>query len=76
VILLDTHIWVWWVSRDAQLTPAQRKHVQDHEATGLGVSVISCWEVSKLVELNRLELRRPVAEWIEQALSYPGVRLL
>jgi PIN domain nuclease of toxin-antitoxin system len=44
--------------------------------TGLGVSVISCWEVAKLVELKRLELRCPVAEWIQQSLAYPGIRLL
>jgi PIN domain nuclease of toxin-antitoxin system len=76
VILLDTHIWVWWVDGNSQLTPGHRKHVEDHERTGLGVSVISCWEVAKLVELNRLELRCPVAEWIEQALAYPGIRFL
>jgi PIN domain nuclease of toxin-antitoxin system len=76
VILLDTHIWVWWVDGSPQLDPARRKQIEDNEVTGLAVSVISCWEVAKLVELNRLELRRPVAKWIEQALSYPGIRLL
>lgn len=76
MILLDTHIWIWWVNGDAHLTPAQRRHVEDHEATGLGVSVMSCWEVAKLAELQRLELRCPVGEWIEQALAYPGIRLL
>ena len=76
MIVLDTHIWVWWVDGNSQLTPGQRKQIEDHERTGLGVSVISCWEVAKLVELNRLELRCPVAEWIAQALAYPGVRLL
>jgi PIN domain nuclease of toxin-antitoxin system len=76
VILLDTHIWVWWVDGNLQLTPAQRAHLEGNEATGLGVSAISCWEVAKLVELNRLELRCSVAEWIAQALAYPGIRLL
>lgn len=76
MILLDTHIWVWWVDGAAQMTPAQRSHVEENEETGLGVSVISCWEVAKLVELNRLELGCPVGEWIEQALAYPGIRLL
>jgi PIN domain nuclease of toxin-antitoxin system len=76
VILLDTHIWVWWVDGSPDLTPAQRKHIENHETTGLGVSVISCWEVAKLVELNRLALRYSPAEWMEQALAYPGVRLL
>ncbi|TMQ34907.1 MAG: type II toxin-antitoxin system VapC family toxin [Planctomycetota bacterium] len=76
MILLDTHIFVWWVDGSPQLTPAQRKHLEGSETSGLGVSVISCWEVAKLVELNRLVLRCPVAKWLEQALAYPGVRLL
>jgi PIN domain nuclease of toxin-antitoxin system len=76
MILLDTHIWVWWVNGSPQLTPAQSAHLEANESKGLGVSVISCWEVAKLVELNRLVLRCPVGEWIAQALAYPGVRLL
>jgi PIN domain nuclease of toxin-antitoxin system len=76
VILLDTHIWVWWVDGSSQLTSTQRNHIEAHERKGLGVSVISCWEVAKLVELNRLELRCPTREWIEQALAYPGIRFL
>jgi PIN domain nuclease of toxin-antitoxin system len=76
VILLDTHIWVWWVDGNPQLSAGQRQHIEAHERSGLGVSVISCREVCKLVELNRLVLRQPVAEWINQALAYPGIRLL
>jgi PIN domain nuclease of toxin-antitoxin system len=76
VILLDTHIWVWWVDGSPQLTPGQRQHIEANESSGLGVSVSSCWEVCKLVELNRLLLRQSVADWINQALAYPGIRLL
>lgn len=76
MILLDTHIWVWWVDSSLQLTSAQRSYLEANEASGLGVSVISCWEVAKLVELKRLVLRSQVGEWIAQALAYPGIRLL
>jgi len=38
--------------------------------------MISCWEVAKLVEYGRLQLPYPVAEWLDQALAYPSVRLL
>ena len=46
------------------------------EGQGLGVSVIACWEVAKLVAYGRLTLPCPVAEWLDQALGYPGIRLL
>jgi PIN domain nuclease of toxin-antitoxin system len=75
VILLDTHIWVWWVHDDPQLTMSQRQHLQDNEATRLGVSVISCWEVAKLVEVGWLTLPRLVGDWMRQALAYPGIHL-
>lgn len=51
MILLDTHLWIWWVSRDARLTTEHRSVLEQHQASGLGVSAISCWEVAKLVEL-------------------------
>jgi PIN domain nuclease of toxin-antitoxin system len=76
VILLDTHIWVWWVHGDARLTPTQLSHLQANEASGLGVGVISCWEVAKLVEVGRLVLPCPVSDWMDQALAYPGVQLI
>jgi PIN domain nuclease of toxin-antitoxin system len=73
VIILDTHIWVWWVHGDAHLPERYNTYLALHEAQGLGVSVISCWEVAKLVEYGRLTLPCPVAEWLDQALAYPGI---
>ena len=76
MIVLDTHIWVWWVHGDEQLTQAQRDAITANEADLIGISAISCWEIAKLVEYGRLELPSPLEEWFEQALSYPGVQLL
>ena len=76
VIVLDTHIWVWWVHGDERLRARHLEILQQNEKTGLGVSVISCWEIAKLVELKRLTLPIPVLDWFEKALSYPGVCLL
>ena len=41
-----------------------------------GVSIISCWDVAKLVEYGRLRLDRQVGLWMESALASPGVSLL
>jgi PIN domain nuclease of toxin-antitoxin system len=75
LILLDTHIWVWWVSHSRQLSPSSRRIVEA-DAERFSLSVISCWEVAKLVQYGRLELDRPVLEWIESALSLPNLELL
>lgn len=76
MIVLDTHIWVWWVQNDARLSQKYQLWLQQYQSQGLGVSIISCWEVAKLVENNRLTLPYPVKEWLEAALNYPGVQLL
>ncbi|HYU31411.1 MAG TPA: type II toxin-antitoxin system VapC family toxin [Thermoanaerobaculia bacterium] len=76
MILLDTHIWVWWVHGDRRLSSSAMSRLKQHEEGGLGVSIISCWEVAKLVEYRRLDLPGPIEEWLEQALQYPGIRLL
>ena len=76
MIILDTHIWVWWVDDSQQLRDRQRQIIQDNVQNGLGVSAISCWEVAKLVEYGRLELACPIEEWMEQAVAYPGMQLL
>jgi PIN domain nuclease of toxin-antitoxin system len=76
VILLDTHIWIWWVDDNQRLTNQLRQYLQEHEVDGFGVSIISCWEVAKLVERNRLQFNCPIERWLEQALNYPSIYLL
>lgn len=76
MIVLDTHIWIWWVHDDKKLTQAQRDVITANENDLIGIPAISCWEIAKLVELERLELPSSLEEWFELALSYPGVQLL
>ena len=76
MIVLDTHIWIWWVNDSPRLTEQHKKWIQDYQTQGLGVSIISCWEVAKLVEKNRLVLSIPIEKWLQTALAYPGVQLL
>jgi PIN domain nuclease of toxin-antitoxin system len=76
MILLDTHVWIWWVSQLSQLTVQMQQAIQNHQMSGLGVSMISRWEVAKLVEVGRLQLTLPPLNWLEEALAYPGVQLL
>jgi PIN domain nuclease of toxin-antitoxin system len=76
VIVLDTHIWVWWVNGSPQLSASKKQILTSLQADGLGVSAISCWEIAKLVEKGRLTLTVPVGQWIDQALAYPGICLL
>ena len=76
MIILDTHIWIWWVDNNSRLTVQHRNWIAEHQASGLGVSIFSCWEMAKLVEKHRIGLSVPLEEWFNSALAYPGVQLL
>ena len=75
MIVLDTHIWGWWVHGDHHLNNDQTKWLRENEEQGLGISIISCWEIAKLVEYKRLALPCSVEDWLDQALRYPGIIL-
>ncbi len=73
MILLDTHVWVWYVSNPEMLSRRAREAV-DLELTGgkpLFSSSISTWEISMLVSKGRLDLTMDVRDWIAKSESLP-----
>ena len=73
--LLDTHIWIWWVLGVPRLgTRAAWLEAQPTDA--LGRSVISIWEVAKLVQKGRLILPFDVRTWVDKALDETAVQVL
>ena len=76
MIVLDTHIWIWWVHGSDRLTQTQLDVIEANEDGVIGVSAISLWEIAKLVENGRLELPVPLEKWFAQALNYPGVQII
>jgi PIN domain nuclease of toxin-antitoxin system len=76
MIILDTHIWIWWIDENPKLSSQNLEIIQAHQNIGLGISIISCWEIAKLVEKGRLSFDCTVEAWLELALAYPGIELL
>ena len=66
--LLDTHVAIWWLMDDRKLPKIHAKTLERCERSGtpVGLSVISLWEIARLVERGRLELAQSVDESIEQ----------
>ena len=76
MIVLDTHIWIWWSDQNPKLTADYENAIQQNLSGGIGVSAISCWEIAKLVEKNKLQFSIPVEDWLMQALAHPSILLL
>ena len=72
-VLLDTHVWLWYLLGDDRLSGAQR-HIIEDETTDLVLSSISIWEAHLLIEKNRLPVDEPPGAWIKNALRTLQVR--
>ena len=76
MIVIDTHIWIWWVHGHPDLKAWMRERLLEQESDQIGVSVISCWEIARLVADSKLDLNRSISAWFAIALAYPGVELI
>jgi PIN domain nuclease of toxin-antitoxin system len=75
MILLDTHVWVnYTAQRFDHLSKAALSRIED--TTEIGVSDISCWEVSMLVQKGRLKLNMDTMDWISDALLNPKIEII
>ena len=67
-VLLDTHIWVWWLTPRSPLSRRERDGLdalaEKHE---LRLSAVSLWEAQMLHAKGRIEIPLAFADWIEQA---------
>lgn len=66
-LLLDTHIWVWFITG----SPRLRIHKTLEDANNeLWLSPLSTWEVLTLHRKGRIGLDREPMEWVRQALAF------
>ena len=67
-VLLDTHVWVWWLTPGSPLSPAERNALDaEAERRELYLPAISLWEIQVLHAKRRFELPLPFAEWLARA---------
>ena len=73
LIVLDTHVWIWWVASPDRLSPAAELAISSAIDAGgrISVSSISCWEIGLLVKKGRLRLTSSTAEWVARATGLP-----
>ena len=76
-VLLDTHLWLWWLLGSPQLPMRERQAIdQSAQARQLRLAAISLWEAQMLARKSRLKLDIPFSEWILTASDPEVVRVL
>ncbi|MDF1614364.1 type II toxin-antitoxin system VapC family toxin [Desulfurivibrio dismutans] len=74
MIVLDTHVWLWWLSNPEKLSPAAARAISDGvRDEGIIISSISSWEIALLVARGRLELAIDHRDWIGKTEGLPFV---
>jgi PIN domain nuclease of toxin-antitoxin system len=72
-ILLDTHVWIWLSIGNMHSLSAQAQ--QALSGSSRWVSAISCWELAKLVERQRLGFTIPTLTWMRRSLNENDIRI-
>jgi len=69
-VILDTHIWVWWLLPESPL-PNRERMALDRIATDKGIFLpaICLWEAQMLHRKRRIELPTPFPTWLRRATA-------
>ena len=78
MIVLDTHVLVWWVDGGNELSLHAKEAIQQ-EVSSAGeilISSITAWEVAMLVDKGRLSLTMNINDWFAVVGEIEGVRFV
>jgi PIN domain nuclease of toxin-antitoxin system len=65
LLLLDTHVFLWWNTDDPALGPDARAAIADPDNV-VFVSAVTAWEIAVKREAGRLDAPGDIAVWISE----------
>ena len=77
MIVLDTHVLIWWVDGGVKLSrPATSAIKRAQAESEIMISSITAWEIAMLVERGRLTLTLDVSSWLSTVSRVSSVRFI
>lgn len=77
MIVLDTHVLLWWLNGDSSVSSRAQGAIRSEQEDKNGlilVSAISAWEIAMLVQKERLTLSMDVEDWLVVAAETERLR--
>lgn len=74
-LLLDTHVFLWWVSDAPELSETAHAAISD-PANSCYLSLASCWEMAIKTSVGKLKLKKPVERFVSEQMQQNGFLLL
>jgi len=77
LILLDTHVWLWWLLGSPRLAARERTALDRAASRGaVRLAAVSLWEAQMLHAKARLTLDRAFDVWIREAAAVGVVEIV
>ncbi len=77
MILLDTHVLLYWIGKSPKLSSAQREVLESATPeTPLYISEITFWEIATLRSLKRIAVQGDFRSWLGEITAPPLVERL
>lgn len=73
-LILDTHIWIWWVDQDAKLSAGLAERIA--RAPRVAISAASIYELVQAVVRGRVALALEAGNWLQAATVEAGVDVI
>ena len=74
-VLIDTHVFLWWITNDPRLSPRAREIIAD-SANVVFLSAASGWEIAIKAKLGRLRLPDEPERFILKQLELNAIEVL
>ncbi|MCP4414449.1 MAG: type II toxin-antitoxin system VapC family toxin [Gammaproteobacteria bacterium] len=76
MVVIDTHILIWFVNGSDQLSKIAQDTINQTLASDdeIIISSISTWEISMLINKNRLVLSMDIESWLNNIENIQGFR--
>jgi PIN domain nuclease of toxin-antitoxin system len=75
MVVLDTHVLIWWTLDPAQLSPQAQTHCAAAAEKGVLVSAISIWEIGIKVRRGQLDLGLELDDYVRRLRSVGGLEI-
>jgi PIN domain nuclease of toxin-antitoxin system len=73
-ILIDTHIFLWFINNDPQLSPTAKTILESD--VDLLLSIASLWEIAIKVSTGKMTLPKPFEIFIPEQLQHNEISIL
>ena len=76
MVVLDTHVLVWWTLDPVQLSALAKQVCDEIPNNGAMVSAISIWEIGIKIKRGNLELGIELSDYVRRLQSLKGLEII